>query len=165
MPDVKITRLADTAVTPATESAHGRELDAIRQLAYSIYLQRGDTGGSELDDWLTAERIVLGLAATELTENDGAYAVDMPLPGFDAADVEIAATENEVVVHALLTAADGDAAPTTPEAGEPEVYRRFRMPTPITFERISAEFHDGVLHVRAPKSAPPRKERSVLVPA
>jgi hypothetical protein len=35
----------------------------IRRRAYEIYLQRGNTAGSEYDDWLTAEREVRAQAA------------------------------------------------------------------------------------------------------
>jgi hypothetical protein len=34
--------------------------ESIRQRAHEIYLQRGGQDGSELDDWLQAEREVLG---------------------------------------------------------------------------------------------------------
>ena len=167
MPDVKITRLTDSAHTDPSMPSRDRELDAIRQLAYELFLQRGENPGSELDDWLAAERIVLGLAATEITEQDGAYAVDMVLPGFTASDVEISATENEVVVHAMITTSGSstDTEAAAADSSDTEVYRRFRLPTPVSFERISAELHDGVLHVHAPKSTAIRIERSVLVPA
>jgi len=32
--------------------------DEIRHRAYEIYLERGDTGGDQNDDWITAEREV-----------------------------------------------------------------------------------------------------------
>ena len=34
--------------------------DRIAMRAYELYLQRGGTGGYELDDWLTAERELSG---------------------------------------------------------------------------------------------------------
>ena len=89
----------------------------------------------------------------------------MSLPGFSAGDVEITATDTEVVVHAMMAATETttEDESTTIETGEHEVYRRFRLPTPISFERISAEFNDGVLHVHAPKSKP--VSRTELAPA
>ena len=167
MPDVKITRLTDSADTHPSVPARDRELDAIRQRAYEIFLQRGENAGSESDDWFAAEREILGLASGDISEHDGAYDVDVALPGFNASEVEIAATDTEVVVHALMTASEtvGDADITLNESSENEVYRRFRLPTPVTFERISAELHDGVLHVHAPKSKPVTVGRPVLLPA
>jgi HSP20 family protein len=167
MPDVKITRLTDSADIHPSVPARDRELDAIRQRAYEIFLQRGESPGNEIDDWCAAEREILGLASGDISEHDGAYDVDVALPGFHASDVEIAATDTEVVVHALMAGTDSvaDAEVASNESSENEVYRRFRLPTPVTFERISAELNDGVLHVHAPKSKPVTVGRPVLAPA
>jgi hypothetical protein len=50
---------ADTIDVPIAES-HLRLEDRIRHRAHEIYLKRGGAPGSELDDWLQAEREVLG---------------------------------------------------------------------------------------------------------
>jgi hypothetical protein len=39
---------------------HTSGSDELRPRAYEIYLERGDLQGSELDDWLRAERELLG---------------------------------------------------------------------------------------------------------
>jgi hypothetical protein len=44
---------AETSAVPVGSSARDEE---IRRRAYEIYLQCGDQPGSELDDWLQAER-------------------------------------------------------------------------------------------------------------
>ena len=165
MPDVKITRQSDTDNTLSSAPARDREFEAIRQRAYELFLERGDGENTEVENWLAAEREILGLSSADVFEADGAYDVDVSLPGFSAADVEIMATETEVVVHAMMTTIDStpDADLATIETRESEVYRRFRLPTPISFERISAEFNDGVLHVHAPKSKP--ATRAALAPA
>ncbi len=165
MPDVKITRQSDTATTLSSAPARDRELEAIRQRAYELFLERGDHESNEVDDWLAAEREILGMASGDVFEQDNAYDVDVSLPGFSAGDVEITATDTEVVVHAMMAATETttEDESTTIETGEHEVYRRFRLPTPISFERISAEFNDGVLHVHAPKSKP--VSRTELAPA
>ena len=156
MPDVKITHGSDSATALQSAPARDRELEAIRQRAYELFLERGAHASNDLDDWLAAEREILGMASGDVLEQDGAYNVDVSLPGFSAGDVEIMATDTEVVVHAMMTASEttADADITVTESIENEVYRRFRLPTPISFERISAEFNDGVLHVHAPKSKP-----------
>lgn len=165
MPDVKITRQSDTARTLSSAPAREREFDAIRQRAYELFLERGEQESNELENWLAAEREILGMASADVFEQDGAYDVDVSLPGFSAGDVEIMATDTEVVIHAMMTttAASSDDDSAEIETSENEVYRRFRLPTPISFERISAEFNDGVLHVHAPKSKP--TSRAALAPA
>jgi HSP20 family protein len=165
MPDVKITRQSDTATTSSSAPARDREFEAIRQRAYELFLERGNHDSTDLDDWLAAEREILGMASGDVFEQDNAYDVDVSLPGFSASDVEIMATDTEVVVHAMIAATETGTANKSKliEPGENEVYRRFRLPTPISFERISAEFNDGVLHVHAPKSKP--VSRTTLAPA
>ena len=41
---------------PATRRAAAPSTDAIAYRAYELYLQRGGDGGSEMDDWLAAEK-------------------------------------------------------------------------------------------------------------
>jgi hypothetical protein len=47
--------LAEAARTQVTDSGRHEE---IRVRAYEIYLERGEQSGSDLDDWLLAEREV-----------------------------------------------------------------------------------------------------------
>ena len=50
---------------PASAQAKERQLDSlsfeerIRRRAYELYLQRGNEPGTELDDWLRAEKEIL----------------------------------------------------------------------------------------------------------
>jgi len=70
-----------TDVEQITDTATGRRLSLWRQAigatapptrdeiaarAHAIYLQRRGTGGSDLDDWLQAERDLLSLRDSEL---------------------------------------------------------------------------------------------------
>ncbi|MEO7965884.1 MAG: DUF2934 domain-containing protein, partial [Gemmatimonadaceae bacterium] len=75
--------------------------DAVRMRAHALFEERGGVHGHELDDWLTAEREVLGWPNAEFKESDNAYEVDVTLPGFAAADVEVTATPSEIVLHAM----------------------------------------------------------------
>lgn len=165
MSDVRITRTTTEAGELHSTPARDREREAIRQRAFELFMQRGDNSGNELDDWCAAEREILGMASGDVLEHGEAYDVDVSLPGFSAREVEITATDNEVVVHALMmtTRDDTDANTDWSESVESEIYRRFRLPTPVSAERISARFDDGVLHVHAPKSKP--IGRTELMPA
>lgn len=42
------------------ERENGNDRDRIAQRAYELYLARGGTHGSDWDDWLAAEREILG---------------------------------------------------------------------------------------------------------
>jgi hypothetical protein len=54
----KSTRTTKKPATPEAEtpSADGAEHDAVARRAYEIYQERGGNQGSELEDWLQAER-------------------------------------------------------------------------------------------------------------
>lgn len=55
--------------TDGNPSPNGEDRrDRIAQRAYELYLQRGGTHGSDWDDWLRAEREVLGANEGERTE-------------------------------------------------------------------------------------------------
>ncbi len=47
------------AVVRATINENREIQDAIRLKAYELYLERHGAAGDELEDWITAERIVL----------------------------------------------------------------------------------------------------------
>lgn len=63
---VRTTNEVERTLETADERAGGAPMtdgplsdeDAIRRRAYELYLARGDTGGSETEDWLAAERAV-----------------------------------------------------------------------------------------------------------
>ena len=48
----KADKTTDTKAPPATKPAE----EAIRRRAYELHLERGGVHGSDLDDWLRAER-------------------------------------------------------------------------------------------------------------
>jgi hypothetical protein len=53
VPQAPTTQAAETGEAPVANAAHDED---IRLRAYEIYLERGEQPGSELDDWLQAER-------------------------------------------------------------------------------------------------------------
>jgi Protein of unknown function (DUF2934) len=51
-----------------TSTNHTSRSDEIRLRAYEIYLERGDLQGSELEDWLRAERELLSASQPKRTD-------------------------------------------------------------------------------------------------
>ena len=47
-----------------------RRMKAVRGRAFDLFTERGGLFGRELDDWLTAQREVLGWPAAKLKEDD-----------------------------------------------------------------------------------------------
>ena len=101
MPQVAITKVkdADKKTLPVFGEIT-RRLEAVQQRAFDLFEKRGRELGRDLEDWFKAEHELLGSAAAELTEENDAYKLAITLPGFEAKDVEVTATPNEVIVHA-----------------------------------------------------------------
>jgi HSP20 family molecular chaperone IbpA len=129
-------------------------MEAVRQKAYDLFSRRGGVGGRALDDWIAAEGLVLGWTSAEMIEREGAYDLDLTLPGFLPQEIEVTASEHEMIVHAEHNAEKqgSDEDEVWEESRSQEIFRRFRLPTPVSTEKIIAELKDGVLHVHAPKS-------------
>ena len=167
MSKVKVTHAAAISSTVPQPADLETQLEAVRRRAYELFLSRGVAERTALEDWFDAEKEVLGWGAVPIAENDGAYDVDFTLPGFSAREIEITASENEVIVYACATAdrSEKENGIAWNEYSANEVYRRFPWPTPVSMERISADLHDGVLHVHAPKSITSNGNPKELIPA
>lgn len=141
-----------------------RRFEAVKQRAFSLFESRGRKIGHDLEDWLQAEREQLGALDAELMEQDGAYDLQMPLPGFTAKNVEVTATPEELIIHA--SAEDkkeikkGDALWT--EFGASDIFRRFQVAKPIDVSEVKATYEKGVLHVKAPQAS---QEKTVAATA
>ncbi len=155
MSDVRIKRQIDGERTLPVFDEIEKRLEAVRARAYELFESRGASEGNELDDWIQAEREVLGWSPGGMTDHDGEYEVDFALPGFRADDVELTATPTELIVHAeskeeRIGATDQVVWNTL---GATDIYGRIALPTPVYAERVSARLRNGVLTVHAPKYA------------
>lgn len=137
--------------------------DRIRQRAYELFRAHGLYDGGHLDDWLAAEREVCWPSA-ELRESEEEFHCSIALAGFEADDLTVTATPNEIIVKA-----EQRRETTKPEKGggdAPEtetvhwsdfhyenVYRGIGLPAEIDVDSVSAEFKHGMLTVTAPKLA------------
>jgi len=129
-----------------------KRFEAIRQRAHDFFEQRRQHG-SALEDWLKAERELLGSPAAELAESVKTYRAEVALPGFDAKDVSVIVTPHEIVVHALRNEErrEKDENVLWTEFGSSEVYRRLETPEPIDTEKTTAALDKGLLRIVAPK--------------
>lgn len=130
-----------------------RRMDAVRQRAFELFERRGFVPGRELDDWVSAEHDLLGWPSAELRERDSEYEIDMTLPGFTPADVEVTAMPGEVLVHACAEQrkTSGDEKVLWSEFTTNEVFRRFALPQGIEPARVTAQLNDGFLRVHVPR--------------
>jgi HSP20 family protein len=143
-----------------------KRFEEVRNHAFDLFEKRGRELGHGLEDWLKAEKDVMGWNAAEMKEKDGAYNIEVTLPGFETKDVEVTATPAEIILHALAKhekkAEEGKILWT--EFGSNEVYRRFEAPETIDPDRVTAKLEKGLLKITAQKMGV-AKEKTVKVAA
>ncbi|WP_101690016.1 Hsp20/alpha crystallin family protein [Dysgonomonas massiliensis] len=93
------------------------------------------------------------LPATNVTENDKSFAIDLSIPGFSKEDVQIEVDKNILTISAKTE--------TKNETNEDKVLRRefqtssftrrFTLPENVDTENISASEEKGILHILLPK--------------
>jgi HSP20 family protein len=144
----------------------GKRFEEIQRRAFELFCRRGAGLGQDLDDWLKAEREILGWHPVELKENDKAYEIEVALPGFEAKHVEVTAAPEEIAVHAAAEhkkVSEADKVVWT-EFGSSEVYRRVALPGPADIHKATAKLEQGLLKIKAPK-AEATEEKKVSVAA
>lgn len=153
MPNVHIQRDIEGERTLPVFTEIFDRMEAVRQKAFELFEGRGGELGHELEDWIAAERAVMGWPAAELKDKRTAYEVEVTLPGFTAKEVEVTATNNEIIVHAAShhEKKGEDDTVLWSEYGSNDVYRRFDLPKAVDAERVTAHLDNGILHVMAPK--------------
>lgn len=165
MPEVNIQKVKDPAKETLPIFADiAKRIDAVRQRAHELFEHRGGDLGRALEDWFTAEREVFGWTAAELSEKDTAYEIEFTLAGFDAKDVQVTATPNEIIVRAATREERKVEKEKVlwSEFGSKDVCRRFELPSPIDTDKVTAALDKGILRIKAPKGAA-AKEKNIVV--
>jgi HSP20 family molecular chaperone IbpA len=127
--------------------------DEIRERAFGLFELRCGTHGSDIDDWLHAEREMVFAPRAELLESKDLFRVRVAMPGFDAADVEVCATPESLIIQAEAAHAhDGEEGDVHfCEFSGKKLFRRVDLPARINSGRVTASLEKGILQVNAPK--------------
>lgn len=166
MTAVEVQRVKDAPAGVPIFQELSRQMEEVQRRAFELFAGRGFGPGNELNDWIAAEQEVLGWPATELTEKDTEYELDMSLAGFTPKEIEITATPGEVVVKAASEQKreKKEAKVLWSEFGRKEVYRRVAFPGDVDLDHVTAELANGMLKVHAPKAkAPATSPREIEV--
>lgn len=133
----------------------------IRGRAFELFSGRGRGEGHALDDWLAAEREICW-AASELTEDEKEYVMEVALAGFEPGEVSVSATPREIIVHAATKAEHAEKGKVAwSQFSSNDVYRRVEFDTEISVDKVTAKFRNGLLKIVAPKVAQPKQEIAV----
>jgi len=157
MSRVAITKVNDKSTSLPIFDEIARRFEAVKRRAFEFFEQRDRQAGHDLEDWLKAERELLGWPATELDEKNGIYELQIALPGFESKDVEVTVTPKEIIVHA---AAEHDKETTKgnvlwSELGASDVYRCFETPKSVDVDKVTARLENGLLRIHAPEMTNP----------
>lgn len=100
------------------------------------------TGSSEADTFGTPSGFFGSGTDYELYEEDGNYVLSVELPGFDPAEIDV--TWNDGVLN--VAAEQDESAPRGPRT----THRRFRFPSAVDDDGITASYSNGILSVTLP---------------
>ena len=155
MSHVAIEKVHGKGEPPASFLEDLRNLaERIRHRAFEIFEHRGSADGSDLDDWLQAEREMTWAPESELKESGGRFELEIAVPGFEEKDLNVTALQDAVVVRAEASHSyeKTEHGVHRTEYGERSLLRRFDLPGPIDVDKVSANLDHGVLKLSAPKA-------------
>jgi len=154
MSQVAIHKCKIPETTPQTLLEHAEAItDSIRKRAFNIFQNRNRGNGSDLDDWLQAERDVVWSPASELVDDKKEFRARIALPGFDAKDIQVSAMPDALVIQADATHTHEGKSGNVCfcEFSENKLFRRLDLPAPIDVDKVTASVDKGILQVTAPK--------------
>ncbi len=132
--------------------------ERVMRRAHELFEGRGKFLGKDLDDWLQAERELLWKPSIELREKDHEFLLDIAVPGMDAKDLNIEVTPEDLVVKAEIRRENKEdkGKVHTSELESGSLFRAIRFPKKVDSEKVTAEFKNGMLTVKAPIAAEQR---------
>jgi HSP20 family molecular chaperone IbpA len=116
----------------------------VARRAYEKFLNRGASPGSELEDWLSAERELLQPIAIDLEESEEYVRALAAAPCFTAEQVDVSVEPRWLAILASSNSADG-----CPSA---RAFCILQLPAEVVPERSVAVLADGLLGIRMPKA-------------
>lgn len=126
--------------------------ERIASRAHELWATRGASLGSALEDWLVAEKETVWRPAVEVRRANDAFVVEAALAGVEAAQLDVQASSDELLLAAPLH--HGHPAPAgevlTCEFANGPLFRSIRFPEPVDPARVKAEIRNGLLRVTAP---------------
>ena len=155
MSQVAINKCKNPETTPQTFLEQLNAItDSIRDQAFNIFQNRNGGNGSDVDDWLQAERDVVWSPASELVDGKKEFRARIALPGFDAKDIQVSAMPDALVIRADAThtheGKNGNVCFC--EFSEKNLFRRLPLPASIDVDKVTASVDKGILQVIAPKA-------------
>src|ERR1041385_6774637 len=124
--------------------------DCIMKRAYDIFRSNGETG-SDLDNWLAAERELVWKPSLELVEKDNQFKLTFELPGVDPKNIALEVTPDELLVKAELFEEKKEEKEKiyASELKTGSLFRAVTFPRKVDTDKVKAEFKNGLLKITA----------------
>ncbi|HTW20782.1 MAG TPA: Hsp20/alpha crystallin family protein [Mycobacteriales bacterium] len=88
----------------------------------------------------------------DIEDNDGAYVVDVELPGANKSDINVEVVEQRLIVSGERREADRSGRLRHRARGWGRFYFEVRLPERVQPGNVKATLKDGVLHLEVPKN-------------
>jgi len=136
-----------------------RITNSIANRAFELFEGKGGSLGRDLEDWFRAEAELLHPVHIEISEKDNEVLVSAETPGFTAKDLEINLDGRRLTVAGKRETKEErkDQKTIYSERCSDEILRVIDLPTDVDAEKAEATIKDGVLELKLPKAAPPKK--------
>lgn len=164
MSDITVQKVNETGKRVPIFSEIEKRFEEVRQRAFELFENRGCEIGHGLEDWIKAEREILGAPAAEVAEKESTYELQIALPGFDARDVQATVTPNELIIHATSSQEKKSEKGNVlwSEFASRDVYRQIPLPAPVDADKTTAKLEKGLLRVTAPKAVEAEKKLAAV---
>ena len=132
-----------------------KELDKMQESlmkrAFEIFDGNGGIFGTDLENWLAAERELVWKPQIEMKEEDHAFNIKIAVPGVDPKDLDIEVTPEVLLVKAETRHEHKESKGEvhTCEFQSGNLFRSIRFPKEIDPDKVKAEFKNGMLRIRA----------------
>ena len=129
--------------------------DLVRQRAFELFQGRNGMFGTDLSDWLEAEKDIVHSPASELVDDKKEFRARLEMPGFVAKDIQVSASPDLLIVKAdsIHTHKEDDFHVQFCELSENARLRRFALPSHIDVDNVTASLDNGILQINARKAA------------
>ena len=126
--------------------------EGIMNRAFEIFERRGPEFGTDLENWLAAERELVRAPRVRIRRRNGSYLVEADIAGIDPENLEVLVTSDEVLIsaetHAEHEETDGEVCYSEFSSGD--LFRRVTFPAGVDPVRAEAVYENGLLTVTAP---------------
>ncbi len=132
-------------------------MELVRRRAFGLFEDRGCVPGSEMEDWLRAERELVWSPRSELINEEEQFRLRLAVPGLEERELQVTAMRDGIVVQSESTQEKSSKTAEFSEFSNKKLFRRFELSEVINPDKVQATLDRGILEIIAPKAAPAKQ--------